>query len=380
MKEWFCLKDDKENFNIFPERDQAFLFGKAQWRNQIDEKLELSIVLKEPVRLVWWGDYGIGKTHRLEYMKSVIEREKLAFFPITVVCRDLTTKSGFDALHYDLVNNIGFAEVRNLVASYKKRLEKGDPSVIPFSKLSSVQDVTNAMDRVGDQNDQLATTAWRFLAGLELKTGELPLANVTKERIDSSVEYASVLRCIAAVIQAETGKQLLFLIDQMETLTNIVNRDFENAWVETLRAVLDIRELGVICTIGAVRVELMPAIMQRPEVLSRFKQDNYIRLVAYEHETAEAFLKDLLSHWIDTPRRDEVVKLEKLNEVPGYDPDVFPFTNEAFSSFCNYLTNDPRDAKPREFLERLNRVAAQACRHKARLITKTELEAQGIHA
>jgi len=182
------------------------------------------------------------------------------------------------------------------------------------------------------------------------------------------------------VVQVETGKQLLFLIDQMETLTNIINRDFENAWVETLRAVLDVRELGVICTIGAVRQELMPTIMTRPEVLSRFKQDNYIRLVQYEPETAEAFLKDLLHQWIDVLRRDELITRERLNEVPGYDPELFPFTSDAFTSFCNYLTNDPRDAKPREFLERLNRVAAQACRHKARLITKTELETQGIHA
>jgi hypothetical protein len=313
-------------------------------------------------------------------MKYLIELEKLAFLPISVVCRDLTTKSGFAALHYDLVNNIGFVEVRNLVANYKKRLEKGESGVLPFSQLSSVQDVTNAMDRVGDQNDQLANTAWRFLAGLELGKAELPLANVTKAELDSSVEYASVLRCLAAVIQVETGKQLLFLIDQIETLTNIANRDFENAWVETLRAVLDVRELGFVCAIGAVRMELLPSIMIRPEVLSRFKQDNYMRLVQYEPETAEAFLKDLLHEWIDVSRRDELVAREKLNEKPGYDSDVFPFTSDAFISFCAYLTNDPRDAKPREFLERLNRVAAQACLHNTRLITKSELEAQGIHA
>lgn len=377
INEWFCLKPGKENFTIFPERDQAFLFGKAQWREQIEDQLELSVVLKEPVRLVWWGDFGIGKTQRLQYMRHLVEIKNLPFYPVNVTCRDLTTKSGFDALHFDLVNNIGFSQVRSMVASYKKKIEAGNPEAVPFAKLSAVLDVANAMERVGDQNDQLALTAWKFLTGRELVKGEQPLANVTKEQLDSSVEFASVLRSLAWVIQVETGKHLLYLIDQMETLTNITNRDFENAWVETLRAVLDIRELGIVCTIGAMRMEIIPAIMLRPEILSRFKQDNYRRLAQYEPDTAESFLKEFLHEWIDEHRRDELIAREKPS---NYNPETYPFTEQAFHSFCIYLTTDPRDAKPREILERLNRVAAHACRHGARIITKDELIRQGINA
>jgi hypothetical protein len=377
MNEWFCLKADKENFTIIPERDQAFLFGKALWRDQIEERLKMSLVLREPTRLVWWGDFGIGKTQRLQYMRHVIEQESLAFYPVTVTCRDLTTKSGFDALHYDLVSNLGFATVRKMVADYKKR----PPSeALPFSQLSTVIDVANAMERVGDTNDQLASTAWKFITGQKLEKGERPLANVGKELIDSSIEYASVLRCLAWVVKVETGNQLLFLVDQMETLTNITNRDFENAWVETLRAVLDVRELGIVCTIGAVRMEIIPAIMLRAEILSRFKQDNYLRLAQYEVETAEDFLKDLLKEWIDSDKREALVKSEHLDVQPGYNPALYPFTETAFESFCKYLTADPRDAKPREILERLNKVTAYASMEGVRLINKTELQRQGINA
>jgi hypothetical protein len=377
MNEWFCLKADKENFTIIPERDQAFLFGKALWRDQIEERLKMSLVLREPTRLVWWGDFGIGKTQRLQYMRHVIEQESLAFYPVTVTCRDLTTKSGFDALHYDLVNNLGFATVRKMVADYKKRPLS---EALPFSQLSTVIDVANAMERVGDTNDQLASTAWKFITGQKLEKGERPLANVGKELIDSSIEYASVLRCLAWVVKVETGNQLLFLVDQMETLTNITNRDFENAWVETLRAVLDVRELGIVCTIGAVRMEIIPAIMLRAEILSRFKQDNYLRLAQYEVETAEDFLKDLLKEWIDSEKREALVKSEHLDTQPGYNPVLYPFTETAFESFCKYLTADPRDAKPREILERLNKVTAYASMEGVRLINKTELQRQGINA
>lgn len=380
MSEWFGLKQGKENFSIIPERDQAFLFGKAQWRDQIEKKLELARILKEPVRLVWWGDFGIGKTQRLQYMHHVIEHSDLEFFPVNVTCRDLTTKSGFDALHFDLVNNIGQAKVYEMVESYKEKLRTHSPGVLPFEQLSDVQDVANAMNRMGDPADDLRRAAWQFLTGLKLDKGARPLANVSKDRIDSSVEYASVLKCLSWLVRIETGKQLLLMIDQLETLTNITNRDFENAWVETLRAVLDVRELGVVCTIGAVRQELIPAIMLRPEILSRFKQDNYLRLSQYESETAEDFLKDLLAEWVDSKLRDEKVAEHKLDQTPGYNTNTYPFTESAFTSFCQYLTSDPRDAKPREILERLNSVAAYACLEGVRLITKSELVRQGISA
>ena len=378
ISDWFCLKPGKENFTIIPERDQAFLFGKGQWRDDIDARLNLSMVLREPVRLVWWGDFGIGKTQRLQYMRHVIKEGDLPFFPVAVTCKDLTTKSGFGELHYDLVNNIGFSQVREIVASYNKKVDAKDPVALPLSGVSAVADVANAMERIGDKNDQLAHAAWKFLTGLKLEKGEPSLANVTKAQLDSSIEFASVLRCLAWVVRIEIQKELLFLIDQMETLTNITNRDFENGWVETLRAVLDVRELGVVCAIGAVRPELLPAIVNRPEILSRFKQDNYVRLPAYEPETAKDFLTDLLAEWIDSNRRDSVVAQEKLDQVPGYSPSTYPFTDTAFDSFCGYLTNDPRDAKPREILERLNRVAAQACLNRIRLISKDELIRQGI--
>src|SRR5262245_6083710 len=138
ISDWFCLKSGRENFTIIPERDQAFLFGKADWREQIEDRLKLSITLSEPVRLVWWGDFGIGKTQRLQYMHHVIDRDRLPFYPVTVTCRDLTTKSGFDALHYDLVNNLGFQNVHSMVQTYRKRLERGEPEALAFSALSAV--------------------------------------------------------------------------------------------------------------------------------------------------------------------------------------------------------------------------------------------------
>ena len=64
---------------------------------------------------------------------------------------------------------------------------------------------------IGDKNDQLAHAAWKFLTGLELDKGEPSLANVTKMQLDSSIEFASVLRCLGlGYSRVEMQKQLLF--------------------------------------------------------------------------------------------------------------------------------------------------------------------------
>jgi hypothetical protein len=38
--EWFCLKDGRENFHVDPDRDHRFLFGKGEWRDDIDARLK----------------------------------------------------------------------------------------------------------------------------------------------------------------------------------------------------------------------------------------------------------------------------------------------------------------------------------------------------
>ena len=68
--EWFCLNPGRENFHVDPDRDHQFLFGKGEWKDDIDARLRRSLALKEPVRLVWWGQYGIGKTHRLKFIRQ----------------------------------------------------------------------------------------------------------------------------------------------------------------------------------------------------------------------------------------------------------------------------------------------------------------------
>src|SRR5579862_997863 len=74
FQEWFCLADDRKNFQIDPVRDQQHLFGEPDWEEQINLRLRQSQLLSTPVRLVWWGQYGIGKTHRLHHTEYLVKK------------------------------------------------------------------------------------------------------------------------------------------------------------------------------------------------------------------------------------------------------------------------------------------------------------------
>ena len=57
--------------------------------------LQRALVMQKPVRMLWWGGYGIGKTHRLNHISHMIETSvepEYPFQPFTPVCSDIDEK------------------------------------------------------------------------------------------------------------------------------------------------------------------------------------------------------------------------------------------------------------------------------------------------
>jgi len=382
--EWFCLKNGRVNFQIRPDRDHQFMFGNVAWRDGIRRELQRSLLLNNPVRIVWWGDYGMGKTQRLRYTEYLINTEfveqKPSFFPVVVTTRDLQDKSGFEQLHYELVSRLKFDQMRTATVAYAKKLWAGTTGPIPFEQLTTSEDVLSAFRVLGGDNARFAETAWRFLAGQDVG-GEMVVANVHKGMLDSSVEFADVLKIFATIIEVELGKQLFYMVDQVEALSKITNKNAEARWVETLRAVLDVPNLSIVLAIGAARLEGIPTIVYAPEIVRRFTVDKYIQMPAYETADAEAFVQDLLKSLVDEGKRQAVEKEAKLaDSVPGYQSHLYPFTQKAFNKFCRYFGEQPKIGKPAEIIPKLDFLAAEAFIQRKRVIDEDFLVQQGINA
>ena len=379
VAECFCLKDGRDNFSVDPERDDAYFFGPPEWVQQIQRHFQRSILLNKPIRIVWWGDYGVGKTHRVKYAMRYIKNQSLPFHSVFAVSSDITDKSGFDRLHYPMVNNLGAIEMHGIVKQFVQKFDQNATSYSDWSELAHSEDVISAIKNLGNTNDPNWRAAWKWLTGIPLGKNEPTLAGVTKEQIDSSVEYAEVLRALSLIIQHERQKGLMYFIDQVERLSKITNANAQSTWVETLRAILDISEIGIVLSVGASRLDQLPAVVLAPEVASRFGKESYEKhhIKAYHEDEAALFLKDLFAEWVDMAKRDALAATEAWT-APLYDPALYPFTEPAFRVFCKNVTHDPRDAKPRAFLEKLNNVAAEACMEQRRIIDKSFLLGMGF--
>ncbi len=381
FSEWFCLVEGRRNFQIDPQRDQAHLFGEPGWKGEIDRRLKHCQLLGLPVRVVWWGQFGIGKTHRLRHTEYLIRAEGYKYHPCYVVAGDIQEKTGFERLHYELVNGLGREDMRKFVSSYLLKIRNKESGIAALRDIcNNVADVESALRSFGGDNEALVLPAWRFLCGLPLKGNELALANVTKDQVGSSNEFAAVLSALAHIVQVETGGlELLYLIDEAENLTRITNKTAAARWQECLRALLDIRNLSVVITVGAERQEGIPAIILQPDIVRRVQRDNYLEMEAYKPPVAKKFVEGLLANWIDPQRRSEVEEKDQLAKIADFDSKIYPFTKGGFEKFCEWAVVDPRTAKPSEILARLNNITAEAYFNKKRLLTRDLLTQLGVN-
>jgi hypothetical protein len=380
FQEWFCLADGRKNFQIDPVQDQAYLFGEPDWEAQIDTRLRRAQLLGLPVRLMWWGQYGIGKTHRLHHTEHLIHKNGYNYYPCYAVASDIQEKTGFERLHFELVNALGRDHMREIVSAYFLKIQNKVSGVRSLKELCGTSsDVEAALQSFGGNNEKLVPAAWRFLCGRDLDTADQDRAGVTRASLESSIDYATVLGALAAIIQHETGKELFYLVDEAENLGKVSNKTAVERWRESLRTILDIKNLSIIFTIGAERQDGIPKIILEPDIVRRIQKDNYVVMEAYKPPTAKSFVRGLIGKWVDPARRAALELAEDwATSVPDYKPEFYPFTEGGFDKFCEWSVIDPRTAKPSEIIARLNNVAAEAYFKDRRLINRDHLTEMGI--
>ena len=378
FNEWFCLSVNRKNFSIDPRLDDDILFGRPEWEKQIDDRLKESQLLNTPIRLVWWGQYGIGKTHRLRHMQYLVKNRDYRYYPCYLVAADIQEKTGFERLHYELVSALGKDTMRDFVKSYFMKASAG--TVPDFATIcNDVADVRMALETFGGPSERPVGTAWQFLCGRKLDKSDLDIVGVGRPELERAGDYAAVIQALASIIEAETGKQLLYLIDEGENTTRITNRTAEARWNESIRALLDLNNLSIVLTVGAEKSDNLPVLILRPDIVRRIQTDNYVQMDAFKTPDADKFIRDLLAKWIDRAKLSSLEAAENLSStVPDYDPEVYPFTGGGFQMFCDGVTVDPRSAKPSEIIAKLNNVAAQAYFDDRRLINRDHLTSMGF--
>jgi len=167
-----------------------------------------------------------------------------------------------------------------------------------------------------------------------------------------------VLSAFATILQIELGKELLFLVDEGENLQKITNKTAESSLERIAQVGARLDQHRTRSGDWAERQDGMPKLVLQPDIVRRFQRDNYVHMEAYKPPVAKSFVKGMLGAWIDPAKRAAVEASEGFASLPGYDPNLYPFTDGGFEKFCDWAVVDQRTAKPSEIIGRLNNIAA----------------------
>lgn len=366
--EHFCLKDGRDNFDVNEQLDWQLILGTKKYKKTVDEMLDAAMATRRPPRLVWAGDYGVGKTHHLNYASNKITDGNLPFKVVRMELPDVQSNSEFNVLFERMVNEVGYNYFRTLLLEKISADSKWLDTVAP-------SDIKKALRQMA-LNEDVAESAWDFLCGRKLGKDQKAQVGVSKVRLDDSEEYASVILNIAQVIKAQTEDRriLLFLIDEVEGLKAVNKADAENKWVLAVRKILDIKEVGAIFAVGSQHLNDIPRILQDGSVIRRFGQQNYIFLENFDNTDTQSFIQQLLTTFIDPTRKAALEGKENLTAKSGYDSNFYPFMSDAFEGYCQWLVSEQQRAKPAEFLTKLHTTLGAALKEGKTLIDRAFLE------
>src|SRR5213076_3181682 len=99
--DWFFLRDNRQSFVPNPLRDKKVMFCHQDVQETIQSAVEQAYSFGRPIKLILWGDWGVGKTHALRHLDYWLS-EKGEQYPtrsVYVEIGDLDPKSSFAAIH-----------------------------------------------------------------------------------------------------------------------------------------------------------------------------------------------------------------------------------------------------------------------------------------
>ncbi|HEV2395037.1 MAG TPA: hypothetical protein VG146_22025 [Verrucomicrobiae bacterium] len=122
LEDWFCMKNGRSSFLPRIPEDAELIFCHDQVLNgEILASIEATFAKGEPVKMLVYGDWGVGKTHLLYHIQYWL-KQKEADYPVTpliIEIGDLTKVSRFDEVVRPFLNKLGLETIIQLINDYR---------------------------------------------------------------------------------------------------------------------------------------------------------------------------------------------------------------------------------------------------------------------
>jgi hypothetical protein len=201
--------------------------------------------------------------------------------------------------------------------------------------------------------------AWRWLAGYRLSPGELQRLQLTRNAGDIGAGDMVKILIGLGHLAEKNDEKLIFLMDEVEQFNNISNPDCFEAVHNYLRQFAEQKNssAGFIMSTYALTDDDMPPMMVRGDIRNRIGAINYIEIPPLPSvEDIRTFIKELLLTFIDQQTAEHKIQQERL----PVSLDTYPFDAEALERLCEYASQDPIKALPRNIIKSINECAISA--------------------
>ena len=382
LNERFCLKGDRKNFTInfrINHEDRAAYFGKRKINQEIIDGIRERYMMGSQPKKYLYGQYGVGKTHTLFNVKYKLEESPEAknITDYKVKCcfidAEFKEKTNYNYLHAQMMEVLTLEKIREAIDEY---LAKNAGPALEDKLRNDFGDanIARAVRALGYAGEPI--TLWKWLCGGSLTAAELTSYNLTKN-MDTISEMYRVLVGITRLF-VNKGVYYLFLLDEMEGLTNIRHQDSRESFHDAFRKLADDDNgvVGFIVSIYAMQEDDIPDFVFREDIKTRLNKANIHHLEYLAHDDdVRQFLKDLFALIIDDDKKKDK---EKQGTIPS-GLEYYPLTDAAMDELVNLAISAPTASLPRNFISALNEGAVHALRRDSYVIDTDDLKpAQAI--
>jgi hypothetical protein len=378
---WFYLKDGRRSFKPDPLRDREVMFCHQEVQENIQKAIERAFATDETVKMLLWGDWGVGKTHALRHLEYWLTNNAGTFPTRTVFAKlgDVAKSSRFGIVQKDLLDGIGIDHAVTLAFKY---MQTGRNLVVDLQGLGIPATIAQAFNKLfvatpGQPPPDIVVTAWNFMRGVDVgKSGALV---GLQERITDSKDFYFVLASLGHLVRTVEDKQLVFLVDEaarLEAVSDVL--EVERHWVNVNTMIFDQenRYFGFVYTVSGKSQDDIPRALFEPQIENRLG-NRRLELRNLPPNDVRAFLSRLTDAFVDRVALEADTRVG-ISKNAAYVRNSYPFTQPGLDRFVDYFHRTPENSKPRDIADRLDEAGFYSLKAGERLISDTILGQVGL--
>lgn len=361
FKQWFCL-NGRDSFTIDAKvnpDDARFYFGRDEISRRIKKQLRISFVEPGVPKMVVYGSYGSGKTQTLYHLKHFLLNEKPEAckqnLRILHLDLEMHSKSDCSDWHLQIMETLGKEITVKWVDSLLSQVQNLDSELRTLFRDNNLAEAVKNL-RVGGDTGLFA---WRWLCGQRLPAGDLERLHVTRNLGD--IGAGDLVNALVGIgrLAERNGEKVIFLMDEAEHFTRVKTGDQSESIHTYLRKLAEPwnSSFGFILSSYALTLDDMAEIVVRADVRTRIGENNFVEIPPLPSiKDVQIFLKELLAELVEQNKAEQKIQNESL----GVSLETYPFTAEAFNMLCEFASQDPTKALPRNLIKAVNECAISA--------------------